>query len=441
MSAASWVYQPARPGVKTDQRGTPVSTILMWVGLFSASWDRLAVVPVGSFSLKLPVIAFACSLVLTLADGLIFKGGGPWRRQPVTAWSLFILLAFLMTGFLASDPLAAFLQWATVLLGAIIPMFAVFLNVRQFGGVEQALTAFLRGGFVAATFGLYQLAAFYLHLPQLIEYRATGGGFGRISAFSYEAGYFGYFMILVIAALLARAAVREEPVSRWHLTFLIGTLLLANSRATAFTLVLLLVLVKWRKPAPGAFGRYIHFYVFGAIGLGMALVLLPNLLASAIKWVSTVFDPTEATSNAPRLRIIDATWGIAQDNFLTGIGGGNLRHFLAEYGGPIGKDVAANEVVANNIWIQALLDGGIILFAVEVVFILVAIFTLYKKALPVARTLLAGWISVLLVSSLVTSYFFDLKLWVVLALAAGYAARSEPGITTITAAKASKLAR
>lgn len=392
----------------------------MWLGIFTVSWDRFAQLQVGSFNVKLPTIAFAIALTLTLVDyaRLPLQSGTRQRVVPLAVWTMVV---FGVLGFGALDRTAALLQTLTVALGAIVPFFAVYLNIRMFGKVDQALTAFIRGGALAAVFGVYQLVAFYSGLPQVVPYEARSGGLGRISSFTYEAGYFGYFLILVIGALFARAALRGEVVNRTHLFMFTGVLILANSRATLFTLPLLFLLLfaGWPKSATRA--KLWPALLAAAYLVLVAVVAAPQMFSNIFNRILTVFDPIEASSNAPRLATYSLTWAIARDHPIFGIGAGNLIRYLPQYGGTLGVNATSNSIVANSAWIQAMLDGGIILLAFEVLSVCVAIRTLFRRRNPVVRMLVAGWISTILVSSAITSYFWDMKLWIVLAMAAAIA--------------------
>ncbi|PTT69450.1 O-antigen ligase family protein [Arthrobacter sp. HMWF013] len=406
-----------RPSLLTPTKAkTPFSTILLWVGLFSVSWDRFAGISVGTFNLKLPIVAFALAFALTLVDRVALRRP-PMGAHPAIGLALAVIIAYFVGALFALDTQLAVIQFGTVVLGAFLPFLAVFTNLRTFGGLDSALTAFIRGGILASVFGLYQLTAFYAGLPQLIQYEATGGGLGRISSFSYEAAYFAYFLILVIAAVFARAHITKASINIWLVGFLLIVLILANSRATVFTLPLLLVLAFFRRPDKSLTKKLTPLFLITIWVLVFMWLALPDIYETFFERAATIFDPTEQSSNAPRLDTYDAAWVIAQQDLLTGIGGGNFRDALAAMTGVHVPGISANELIANNVWLQALLDGGVILLAAEAILVIVAARTLYRRAIPGARLLMAGWLSALLVSSMVTSYFFDVKIWVVLALA------------------------
>lgn len=402
-----------------DLKATQVSTLFMWLGLFTLSWDRFASFHVSTFNVKLPTVAFIIALALTILDNSRTPRENT-NHQNILRAAITVVLVFGGMAIFAEDRTAAINQTLTVILGALVPFLAVYWNIRKFGKVDEALSALIRGGILAAIFGLYQLAAYYLDIPQLVTYTALSGGLARISSFSYESGFFGYFLVLVIATLVARSTLRNEAVNRLHFTFFVAVLVLTNSRATVFTipLVFALLFVRWPKGSTNA--KILPWFVAGAYCLMIALLAIPQAFVTALARISTVFDPNEASSNAPRLERLDFAWQVAQHHLTTGIGGGNLIRYAQTYGVAVPTDAGSNQVIVNNVWLQALLDGGVVLLAAEALLVLVAV-AMVRSSQPAVRMLMAGWISVMSVSSLITSYYFDMKLWAVLALAAALA--------------------
>lgn len=403
--------------VKVEHTRRPVSTVFMWLGLFTVSWDRFANLNIAGYNLKVCTLAFALAFILTLTDKIKLSGrAGP--RQIVVRCAVGMAIVFVLMALFANDRIAALAQITTVILGALVPFFATYWNLRLFGMADAALTALIRGGFFAAFFGLYQLAAFYSGLPQVVNYVATSGGLGRISSFSYEAGYFGYFLTLVIAALYGRSVLRGESVSLSHVGFLIFVLLLANSRATFLALPLLFVLLFARWPKTIHRPKILPFIVSGAFIIAVASLAFPQIATGFLSRAASLLDPTESTSNAPRLAGINVALRIVQDHLFAGIGPGNLVDYLPQYGISVDLAATSNSTIANNIWIQAALDGGLPLLVAELGLIIIAIMTLFRIRTPASRALMAGWITVIVVSSMITSYYFDIKLWTFLAIAA-----------------------
>ena len=409
----------------------PASSFLMHCGLFTLSWDRFAAIEAGSFNVKLPIMLFFFSLLLTVLD-LWSAGTLPGRKQNLVPALWLTFAIFIVMGLLAVAPDVSMLQAVTVLLGAIVPFLAVYLNIRLFGEIDRALTFFIRGGYVAAAFGLYQLAAFYLNLPQFIEYRAMAGGFGRISSFNYESGYFSYFIVLVIAVVVARQRLRNRPVGYLSFAFFAVVLILANSRATLIMAPLLLLFLFFVQPKTQKRFRLWPFAAVAVLAATLFIAVFPDRVARTVQRAASIFDPHEAASNSPRLEMIARAWTLAQDHFLTGIGAGNFYTYLKESAPQIAAGQSSNSLVVNDAWLQALLDGGVFLLAAQVVVAILALALYRKRNPPVVRALMAGWIAVFIVSSIGNSYFWDLKLWAVLGLVLGIVSLHQAGRLPVT---------
>lgn len=393
-----------------------VSTALLCLALFSVSWERLASIDVGGLNLKLSTALFTATLVLTVFDALKFN----WRfskPHKVVFLAFFILGVIALTIPFATDQASAAKQLLTIALGAVVPLVVIIWQGRMYHNLDILLTYFIRGGWLASIFGLYQLAAFYSGLPQLIDYRDMSGGLGRISAFNYEAAFFAYFLILVIGAIFARAALRGSPAHRGHVAFFIFVIILANSRSSFLTLPLLFILLFASWPKNIAKAKLLPGLAILSWLTIMVVILVPRFVSSLVTRATSIFDPTEASSNAPRLNLYAVSIDIIGDHILTGIGPGNLILFAPLYGLPNPVGATSNSVIANNVWLQALLDGGPLLLTAQIAFTLLALLQLYNKRLPVSRMLMSGWFATFLISSFVTSYFYNTALWVILALA------------------------
>ncbi|MDQ1205653.1 O-antigen ligase [Microbacterium sp. SORGH_AS_0862] len=395
----------------------------LYGALFTIGWDRLANVSVMGFNVKVPILLFALSLVLGLIEWIVMAGSLEKARRRWSRWDLTLgglilaaLLVLVASSLLSEHPASALLQCVTVVLGAVVPFVAVVVGARLHDDLADLLRAFIAGGMVAAVFGLYQLLAALVDWPQLIEYEALGGGSARISSFLYEAGYFGYYMVLVVGAVIAYDRLRSRTT--WFSMALIAALvlvtILANTRAAYLTLPLLLVALGW--PYVGRLRRFWP-WVAGAVAAAVALVfLLPGVFGFLWERFTSIFDPTEESSNAPRLEWIDRTLRISADHPLLGIGPGNLFYVAPRYGGDV-TGGRPNSIIANNAFLQALLDGGILLLLCQLAVVAVIVWQTYRLRRPVSQALIGSWLSVAIVALFITSYYWDLKLWAVAALA------------------------
>ncbi|WP_162799232.1 O-antigen ligase family protein [Nocardioides sp. 616] len=419
-------------------RWAHLSLMAVLLGLFTISWDRFANFSAfGTFNVKLPILAFAAALVLLTADAMLKTRELPGRLPSwfIVSWSL--AFATLLPVVWALDQRAVMLQTSTIVLGALMPAIATYLAVRRNDAVDEALTAWIRGGVLAATFGLYQLAAFYNDWPQGIPEQNTGGGFGRISAFNYESGYFGYFMVMTLTAVIARARLRGAKIPVALFAYLLVVLFLANSRATWLVVPVWLALMVFRKPSRSwlvaasrkpsreTIVRAIVPIMTVALVVASVAVAAPEFVGEFVDRLASIFDPNEQSSNSPRLDSLKAARSVFELH-PWGVGAGNYYLYAPSYGVPLPGIGASNQVVVNNIWLQALVDGGWLLLVAQAVFALMALRMFFRRAMPVARSLMVGWISVLLVGGLIVSLFFDLKLWTLLALAAVAATSERP---------------
>ncbi|MEG0027745.1 O-antigen ligase family protein [Aurantimicrobium sp.] len=406
--------------------GSNLSSIFTALGIFTVSWEKFGNVGIAGYNLKLSVILFAFSLLFSWIDS--WRRNIPLRPPFPIIFALALVLLYALIGLISTSQVAAQAQTVAVITGALIPFLAVLINVKLYGNFSQLLNAFIYGAIFASIFGLYQLAAFYSGLPQIVSYRATDvNGYGRISSFSYESGYFGYFLVLAMVAVLARSVLTKTPTNQWLLGLFALTLVLANSRAAFVTIPILLgiFIFFWPRRIPRP--RFGWLATLGAIGLVVVIAMKPDVMQAVAVRFFSLFDPNEASSNAPRLAVLNSSWQIFSDNPLWGIGPSSLRDFLYSYGFQVSPTASPNSVIANNSFFQALLDGGVILFLAELAFVITAIAFYMHRSHSVAWILMSGWLTVLVVSGFVTSYFWDIKLWVFLALAiCAYAVQKSP---------------
>lgn len=398
---------------------TLFASFLCIVGIFTISWDRLCNITVGSFNLKIGVMAFACSALLSA--GSMFLGRRSQIRIPRWLWivSAAMLVVLTLSSLLAIDVKTGLLGTATVLVGAIIPAFAVLANSQVRGEFERMLTWFVWGAVFACLFGLYQLVAFYTGLPQFIQYEGVSGGLGRISSFAYEPAYLGYFLVTALVIALSRKPGLHTTWRYAQVGLIFVTLVLLNSRAVFLTLPLLFILI---RPIANALISPRKLWI--GVGVGVASIVafcvaVPSVPRILLGQFLSIFDPNEVSSNAPRLQLFSAAYEIASKHPWLGVGPSNFGIHIAEldYGQYFG--VSLNKMIVNNIWLQSLMDGGIALALLHVSIIVFAVMTLYFSKSRTTRIIVSGWIAVIGVGGMVVSNFYDAKLWVVLALAVG----------------------
>ncbi|RIX26603.1 O-antigen ligase family protein [Amnibacterium setariae] len=444
------------------------AVVAVALGLMTESWDRFLNVEALGYNLKLPSLLFsiaAIALVVAVRHPIRLVLQRAFQRYTVVLTAA-IVLYLAVRGVFTTSPLAASAQLAAVLSGAVLPFVALLLVLRTRRDLLWAISWLSLGAAVAAAFGVYQLIAFYAGLPQGIEYSGVsiGTGLGRISSFSYEPAYFSYFVILVLGAVVARRRMLGGEVS-WPTLGVFGAVLyLINVRAAPLMVVAVggLLLL--------AFSSYRRLIARGAIVLVCATVValaVPVLIAqistaggqtsnasiptdrfrspatettqpsetstspaaatpapapsesaapeTGVGEPLQAFDPNEQSSNSPRLELYKAVLATVGRSPVFGVGPGNLGPVLQrDAPGAIANQGA--QVVANNIWLQALADGGIPLLLMEMAVIGGVAVAGVRRRRFFTYPLVAAWLSVLLVGGMLTSYFFDIKVWVALGL-------------------------
>jgi O-antigen ligase len=163
--------------------------------------------------------------------------------------------------------------------------------------------------------------------------------------------------------------------------------------------------------------RLFLFAVGSVYILIVVLLVAPNALEFISSQFLSIFDPNEASSNARRLTQYSIMLDMISENWLLGIGPGNLFYEVSTIDQNVFDGGASNEVVANNIWLQAMSDGGIILAGLHIALVSFVGTKLYLARDDATRTFSAAWLALILVSGLIGSDFYTPARWVLLAFA------------------------
>lgn len=453
------------PATRARGQLRPVSVaaaLITGLGLFTLSWERFANLPVAGYNVKFPVLLFCVAALLTVPRWIGWLSA--YRSHPVVVRWIVVLAAAAVFVFtaraLTSLPLElGIAQVIAVGTGAVLPALAILGVVSGSVDAAWALRWFVAGSILSGVFGLYQLFAFYTGLPQGIAYTGVGtsGEGGRISAFSYEPAYFAYYLVLAIGAVLAIAHLSRRRVSWWAIVFFALVLVLANVRALLFLLPLFaaFLAMDWRRNRAlllrSAVVGAVLLAVVTAVPMAVAVAQRASQEASAPAIVpertsapagpkssaaasvpttspvqsakpapaapqlpTDVLDPSEPSSNGPRLGLYKAVGEVDLEHLALGVGPGHLREALADNG-----YVAPNQgmnVVANNIWLQAVADGGVVLLLLEGALLSALAVLWWRARRTAAHPVASALIAVMIVGGMLTSYFFDIKVWVALAL-------------------------
>lgn len=426
--------------------------MLVALGVFTVSWEQLGNLPLGPYNVKLPALLFSVAAVLSAPRWIAVIRS--IRSRPTAVRWVAVIAAAVLVVFavraVTSFPIGLGLaQLAAVGSGALLPALAIVGTVRSSQDVVWVLRWFIGGALVAGVFGLYQLIAFYLGLPQGISYTGVGtsGEGGRISAFSYEPAYFAYFLMLALGAVVTKARLQSRRVGWPVLVFFAIVLTLANVRALLFLLpvVAVLLAVSWGRNR----GLLLRSASVAVIVIGLNTVI-PLAVTSAVathaqeapspspsrdpspeeqspsvpstvdpvvppQLPTDVLDPNERSSNGPRLDLYRAVLAVDLEAPLVGVGPGHLRDALAD-NGYVAPNQGAN-VVANNIWLQAGADGGVPLLLLEMALVASMTVLWWRARRSATHALLCAWLGVVLVGGMLTSYLFDIKIWVIGAVA------------------------
>lgn len=394
-------------------------------GLFTVSWDKFLAFRFLGYNIKLASVMFTLSVIVSVI--LTFRRLGN-ATQFRAAWALILLMFTVLSvaSAFSANPASGFVQEFSWVVGAVFPFFSILtLAGLAHDRVFYLVSAFVYGGLFAAAHGIYQYLATIIGWPQIVEYFDTAGGLPRISSFSYESGYFGYYMILVLGALPALHLMRPRAWHKLAFLFVVGTLFLANTRASILTLPILIFFLGvsfgfrniWRLSSK--YFKFPNFILFmsGALALlSGALVFGQQYVIPYFGHIATIFDPSEPSSNSPRIQLFAHAWNVVEGNLWIGIGPGNLIEHIEQYLGQDVSTLTSNQIVANNAYLQALLDGGIPFLILVIGWVVYMVKSAFFEGTATSKYLMSGWISVVSISFIGVSYFWDPKLWVVAAL-------------------------
>jgi hypothetical protein len=401
------------------RRGVRLGHVALCGALFTFSWDTVGGTTIWGFNLKISTVLFLVAA---------FCNVGAPREHPMSAFEgrirgllVLILSWFLISSFLAEHSVSAFAQTARNAVAAIVPLAAVSRGVLNREEWDRALAWLVRGVVVATIFGLYQLFAFHSGLPPLfVNYTGLSGGAGRIAAFNYEPAVFGQVLIVGVAALLCQQ--RHTP-SRLRFAILIGfTMILTNARALFLTAPVFYLLVRRGRLSPRARRTLPILLAFGILLALMIALTQPERYVFMYDQFLSIFDPNEAASNARRLEQYRIDIQIIRDSGFFGLGPAQLFYEVPFFDTTVFEGPAANNVVANNVWLQALLDGGPILLVLEgVLFVQMVAFWWRWRFDTGVRALAACWLSIMIVSGMLFSLYFSPTQWMIVGLISAYA--------------------
>lgn len=402
---------------------------LIYAGLFFASSDRFLSLDFSGLTLKPSYVFFAAGMFFVVAHHVLRPKKWIGSPFPWFLLSVGLLLAVnAVAAVLAVSKVLAAEQFVTILGGAILPFACVAFGLRNRVLCDRGASALVAGTVAAATYGFYQFLAPYLGLPQGLAYTGLIDGVGRVSAWASEPSFYVFHLELTLAIVLGdvlagrrRLGVRPQLLALYLLT----SLVLANTRVGFLSLPFLALLVL-RTSGEGhrLDRRAIRVIRVGVAGVAVTvLVGIPlgvNLPVYVLDRIQSVTNLEEAESNALRLNLYKVGIDLVRERPWFGYGPGNVGLVLPEHI-PSYQEYDPHTVVANNLILQTLLDAGVV--SLPAAGMVVWFVYRYSRRSPSrdARILLSGATAVLLVNSMLVSFFWDMRLWVVLGLAYAFA--------------------
>ncbi len=399
------------PGRKTP----PLSALAACAGAFTVNWDVVGV-DLGGRTLKINALFFGASILLGLADPVALRtafGATRRERRFIAALSLLLLWLLIRSIIVGGQGLSGF---AAVLIPAVVPFVAV---LRQRRWAESIVRAFVLGMVFSSLLAVYEFIARQLDLPWMTGYEAFVGTVPRSAALSFEAAYFA--APAVAALIICWAAWPSGRVRSIQMVVLGLGIAAANARI-AFVQIAIAAFIFMAVRVRGSLEHRRQFrrrlLVASVSTVGCLIVVTtfqPQFATNLGERLGSIVDSEEVTSNAPRLEAYDQVNEIVADNALFGIGPGTLGIEMEQRGFDGNtKDTGDAAYVANNVWIQAVLDGGAIAIAMQTILVALACFALRDSPDPIAFAVLVGWITIVLGAGLTVSNFWDAEAWVLL---------------------------
>lgn len=396
----------------------PISLLFVYLGAATANWD-VAGVDIAGRTLKLTTLAFLIAALLRSIDDHSVLGWSstPQRYRVPIALAAGLLAWMLIRSLFTPDIVSSFGGFAAQLVPAGAPFVAIIWHRTHAAAIVRS---FVYGMVASSLLAIYEFVARQRDWPWFTDYAAAIGDTPRAASLAFEAAYFAgpTFAALVVALFWWRRGINQAV-----LVGLLGIgLVLANARIVAVQavvagVVLAAIAIVMQGAERTRLLRSLGIAAtIGLVALVTTWVVSPTLVERVGDRIGSIFDPAEATSNAPRLEQAERVGDVIADHPIVGIGPGRLgAEFEAR--GHVDDDDARDEAafVTNNIWTQTLVDGGAIALALHVAFVVaVAARTRRDLTIPEAAVLTA-WASLVLAAGLTISNFWDTEPWLLLA--------------------------
>jgi hypothetical protein len=340
---------------------------LLLFGIATVSYERVSVAtPIGNLRLAHLLLATACL-------GAVLRGQRAARPAWVLGPLLLVILPVMASAAIHGQRALGAAESVAYLLNAGLVIAALALCGVGDEDRPVLLTWYIRGASLSALVGLYQVAAFFMHLPTFVASADTVGGLPRALGFSYEPAFFALTMVFGLLAVQARGTRQLAAVA-----VLVSGAVLSNARVLVLLVVVLGVYGATQRMHQRS-RRRAQFRLLVGGGI-IATVLLAALLSvsgtqQALQTRALSFaDRQDEASNAIRLRTYSSVLAAVRDGHMAlGVGPGRLGLVADSYGYPsyalrqAGPGQSASPTgaalgayVADNIGLQALADAGFV---------------------------------------------------------------------------------
>lgn len=411
----------------------PVSLFLVFAGAASVSWDVVGV-DLADRTIKLTTVLFLVAVAVRLAQEpsitTLARAVPPRHRVTlglVAALVGWLLLRSLFTG----DLIGSLVGFAAVLIPAGAPFVATLLHRRWAADVTRA---FVYGMAFAGAVALLEFVLRSAGANWITDYDATVGGTPRSAALAFEAAYFAAPSIAALLIVVTWWRRRLEQAALALL--LVGGLVVANARIVFVQIAVVMVLLGAVAFRLSPNDRHRLLRTLGsciAVGLVATLALVavrPSIVDTVADRASSILDPEEETSNSPRLEQFERVGNVIADHPFIGIGPGMLGDEFVERGYVSAENRQHDaSFVTNNVWTQALVDGGAIALALQAAMVIWVASRTRRGTTLEEASLLVAWASIVLGAGLTVSNFWDGEPWLLLGAYLGLTADDEPGTT------------
>jgi hypothetical protein len=394
-----------------------IGATLACLAAATTSWDILGVDIIGR-TVKLTLVLALASIAAWVVQ--LAMGGrtlpvrlGPRGLGVASVAAASVVLLVIRAG-LAPLAVTAPAVVALVLPAVVFPL-AVVLHRRW---VTDITNGFIGGMAVTSAVGIYEWVAQLVGLPKLTAYAARIGTLPRSAGLSFEPAY--YASAAFVAAVLCYFLWRPTTLRTVSLVLLGGGLVAANARAVVIQALVSLVayrLLASRNPvALVAHRRVLRWGLVAGLAVSCVMLLAPQLTSGLTARIQSFTDANEAESNAVRLQLYGQVVDIVADEPLLGVGPGMLASEYEARGFQGGGAVTADgryEVVANNLVLQAMADGGIGVLLLQLSLVVAALWCAFSARVP---ALGAAWCGLVVGAGMTVSNFWDAEPWLLLGL-------------------------